>query len=95
LNLFDFLPNQEKAVATQKIMKGNSSVTLLQLQKDATLAEHQSRVDALLVLLSGNVRYVEVDREVELTQQHDCVKIPAKVSHSLHGREDSVLLLIQ
>jgi quercetin dioxygenase-like cupin family protein len=46
-------------------------------------------------LLSGKATYEENDRSIELSEPNDFVQIPGKVSHSVSGREDTLLLLIQ
>jgi quercetin dioxygenase-like cupin family protein len=68
--------------------------TLIKIQKNALLDNHQSRTNALLVLLSGKAIYEEEDRKIVLSETNDSVKIPEKVTHKVKGKEDSLLLLI-
>ena len=51
--------------------------------------------EALLILLNGHTTYYQDGTEIELADQFDCVRIPAKVRHKLKGNTNSMLLLIQ
>ncbi len=95
MNLHDFLANAEKPVSTKRVLKENASATLIKINKGTILDKHQSRTNAMLVLLSGKAVYEEEGRTIELLKAHDFVKIPEKVSHQVLGKEDSLLLLIQ
>ncbi|MFT5167592.1 MAG: quercetin dioxygenase-like cupin family protein [Saprospiraceae bacterium] len=95
MNLYDIIQPHDKPLATKNILKGNGSATLIRIKKDGVLDKHQSRTDALLVLLSGKAVYEEEDRTISLIQAHDFVNIPEKVTHSVRGEEDSLLMLIQ
>ena len=94
MNLLNELQNNVKPVATKNIFGGDGKATLIKINKNATLAKHQSRTNALLVLLSGKATYEEENRKVELVQANDFVHIPEKVLHSVFGNEDAQLLLI-
>ena len=95
MNLLEIISTTEKAIATKNILKENGSATLIKIQKNALLDKHQSRTNALLVLLSGKAIYEEEDRKIVLSETNDFVKIPEKVTHKVKGEEDSLLLLIQ
>ncbi len=95
MNLLEIISNTEKAIATKNILKENGSATLIKIQKNELLDKHQSRTNALLVLLAGKATYEEEDRKIVLSEAHDFVKIPEKVTHKVKGEEDSLLLLIQ
>ena len=94
MNLHDILANVEKPVSTKSILKENGTAILMKIKKESLLDKHQSRTNALLVLLSGKAVYKEDGRTIELSKVHDFVNIPEKVSHSVLGIEDSILLLI-
>jgi quercetin dioxygenase-like cupin family protein len=95
MNLKQEISDSDKMVATKNILKEQGSATLIKIKKDGILAKHQSRENALLVLLSGKATYEEDDRSIELTAANDFVQIPGKVTHSVSGKEDALLLLIQ
>ena len=95
MNLQDLIQQNDKALATKNILKGNGSATLIQIKKGGMLDKHQSRTNALLVLLSGKAIYEEADRTILLSGVHDIVNIPEKVTHRVRGEENSLLLLIQ
>jgi quercetin dioxygenase-like cupin family protein len=95
MNLSDVITVSEKAVTAKNVLKATGTVTLLQIKKGGILNHHQSQTDALLVLLSGQAVYEEEERSVVLTQIHDFVQIPARVTHRVVGEEESLLLLIQ
>ena len=95
MNFSDFLLDNKKAVATKNILKGNGVATLIKIQKNGLLDKHQSRTNALLVLLHGKAIYEEADRKIVLSKAHDFVEIPEKVTHKVKGEEETLLLLIQ
>jgi quercetin dioxygenase-like cupin family protein len=95
MNLNDLHPDKDKQVATRRIYNENGMITLLSIQKEATLKEHQSKTNAMLILMSGHVIYEEESRKVELSISHDFVNIPQKVTHKVSASEDSFLMLIQ
>ena len=95
MNLRDLVPVSDKAVTVKNILKTNASATLIRLKSGGQLSDHQSKTDALLILLEGKVSYIEEGRNVELQHPHDLVEIPEKVTHKLVAEEASLLLLIQ
>jgi quercetin dioxygenase-like cupin family protein len=95
MNLKDLILQSEKAVTAKNILKENGSATLIQIKKDGLLDKHQSRTNALLVLLHGKAIYEEENRKVILSEAHDFVNIPEKVTHRVRGEADSLLLLVQ
>lgn len=94
MNLTDFLNPTDKDVLAWKVFNQQGSATLLSIKQNAVLKEHQSISDAMLLLLQGQASYQEDERTVELTSPMDYVLIPARVTHRVIGKEDSLLLLI-
>ena len=94
MNLTDFLNSTDKDVLARKVFIQQGSATLLQIKQNAVLKDHQSINDAMLLLLKGPASYQEDERTVELTSPMDYVLIPARVTHRVIGKEDSLLLLI-
>ncbi len=95
MNLLNLITATEKGVTTQNVLKDKASATLISIQKDAVLKEHQSMTNAMLVLLSGKAVYEEKERTETLSAPMDFVHIPAHVTHKLTGLEDAQLLLVQ
>ena len=95
MNLSKEIENTEKAISVKKILKEVGTATLIKISEGETLEEHQSRTNALLVLLSGKAVYEEADRTVILSEVHDYVRIPEKVTHKVFGEQESLLLLVQ
>lgn len=95
MNLLQLAPTALKPVAVQHVLKDVATASLIHLQAGALLNAHQSKTNALLVLLSGEATYREEQREVVLAAAHDYVLIPAKVTHELAAAVESKLLLIQ
>ncbi|MCC6413262.1 MAG: hypothetical protein IT270_16485 [Saprospiraceae bacterium] len=95
MNLIDLIKDTEKAVSAQNVFSEKGSATLLRIKKDGVLREHQSAVNALLVLLEGKAVYEENGRREELNDKFDFVRIPAKETHKVTGTEDALLMLFQ
>lgn len=95
MNLTDELLATDKMISVKNILKEQASATLIRIKENGVLKEHQSRTNALLVLLSGKAIYKEADRTVSLVDSHDFVRIPEKTTHEVLGEKDSLLLLIQ
>lgn len=94
-NLKEVPLNPEKPVAIKRILNSTGVANLIRIQSDQVLNDHQSKNDALLVLLEGKAVYEEQDRQIELENQLDCVEIPARVTHRVRAVENALLLLVQ
>ena len=95
MNLTDQIPTTDKPVIVKNILKGNGTASLIKLKKDGILDKHQSKTNALLILLQGQVTYEEADRKVDLAEVYDFVQIPEKVTHKLIAKGEALLLLVQ
>lgn len=95
MNLHETIQNNEKSVATKNLLRDSGTATVINIKKDGILDKHQSKTNALLVLLEGHAIYEEEDREVELSTTHDFVNIPKRVTHRVKGIKDTLLLLVQ
>ncbi|MCB0655252.1 MAG: hypothetical protein KDC57_03900 [Saprospiraceae bacterium] len=85
----------DKPVALTNLLRDAATVSLIRLQAHAQLSAHQSKTNALLILLNGEVVYQEDDREMVLHEPYDYVRITARKTHELSGRSESLLLLVQ
>lgn len=89
------LHTEQKDVQTSVLFEANEKVISLQIAKNKQLAEHITKVPALLVCVSGSGSYGdELGRKVSLTPG-DYVKIEPNVKHWVDAFEDSNFLLIK
>jgi len=64
------------------------------LKKGMIWKEHKTAVQTRLLVVEGDVRYVENEKSVVL-HKHDDMQIPVNILHSLEAGEDSLCFLIQ
>lgn len=90
------LHNQEKEVSAASLFKGElGTATAIQLQRNGTLKEHITKTPALLLCISGFVKY-EDENETELTlEPGDYVMITPEVKHWLFASVKSQLVLLK
>lgn len=90
------LHTQEKEVSALSLFKGEiGSATAIQLKRNGTLKEHITKTPALLMCVSGFVRYEdETETEVEL-ESGDYVLITPNVKHWLTASVESQLVLFK
>ena len=69
-------------------------VIILAFKKGMELKAHCTPIPARLVVINGEVNYLETDRSLILTKFDD-LPIPVNVQHSVKALEDSLCLLIQ
>ncbi len=94
MNLEDILNEVDKPITKKTIFKENGSVSILKLKGNAKLAKHESKTNALLILLHGKATYIEEDRNIYLSKAYDVVNITANVLHEVFAEEETLLLLI-
>ncbi|MEZ4920363.1 MAG: hypothetical protein R2792_14775 [Saprospiraceae bacterium] len=95
MNLSDYLKDSDKPLAVEHILKELGQASLIRMQEGAELAKHQSKTNALLILLEGEVVYKEAERSIVLANVHDFVNIPELVLHELHAEKNALLLLVK
>lgn len=90
------LHNQEKEVSAVSLFKGElGSASSIQLQRNGTLKEHITKTSALLLCISGFVKYKdETETEVAL-EPGDYVMISPNVKHWLFASVKSQLVLLK
>jgi quercetin dioxygenase-like cupin family protein len=59
-----------------------------------TLAKHKTQVPARLVVLEGEVKYMQ-DNEINSLQKYDSQDIPPEVMHEVFAEKDSLCMLIK
>ena len=94
-NLKTKIKSNNKPIIAKNILNGKGNVSLIKLQKNAVLKEHQSITNAMLVLLSGHLIYEEKERIEALSTELDFLYIPEKVTHKFSAKEDTLMMLVQ
>ncbi len=90
------LNNNLKPVSTQLLFQPKEGkVISLQILKNQELAEHTTKIPALLVCVKGHAIYSEENsRKIEL-KTGTYINIPENIKHKVNAFEDSNLLLIK
>ena len=90
------LHTEQKAVQTQILFQPTEAkVISLQIAKNEQLAEHITKVPALLVCVSGNATYNEEKGEKINLKSGSYVNIPINIKHWIDAHEESNFLLIK
>ncbi|MDX1902751.1 MAG: hypothetical protein SFU27_01230 [Thermonemataceae bacterium] len=76
-----------------KAIEGN--VTALQIQKGEQLKEHITKVEALLLCVSGKVGFENEKGFKQVLTTGDYIKIEPMVKHWVNGLENSQLVLVK
>ena len=87
---------EEKPVSAKKIFSTTEgTVTALQITAGGVLAEHITKVPALLICINGNVVFENENGITENLLSGDMVNIEPNVKHWVEGILDSQLVLIK
>lgn len=90
------LHTENKAVQTSVLFQPtDGKVISLQIAKNEQLAEHMTKVPALLVCVSGNATYKDENGISITLQSGDYFNIPVNVKHWVDAHEESNFLLIK
>jgi quercetin dioxygenase-like cupin family protein len=90
------LHTENKAVQTSVLFQPtDGKVISLQIAKNEQLAEHMTKVPALLVCVSGNATYKDENGTTITLQSGDYFNIPINVKHWVDAHEESNFLLIK
>jgi quercetin dioxygenase-like cupin family protein len=90
------LHTENKAVQTNVLFQPtDGKVISLQIAKNEQLAEHITKVPALLVCVSGNATYNDENGTTIKLQSGDYFNIPVNVKHWVDAQEESNFLLIK
>ena len=90
------LHTENKAVQTSVLFQPtDGKVISLQIAKNEQLAEHMTKVPALLVCVSGNATYKDENGTTITLQSGDYFNIPVNVKHWVDAHEESNFLLIK
>ena len=90
------LHTENKAVQTSVLFQPtDGKVISLQIAKNEQLAEHMTKVPALLVCVSGNATYKDENGTTITLKSGDYFNIPVNVKHWVDAHEESNFLLIK
>ena len=90
------LHTEQKAVQTQILFQPTEAkVISLQIAKNEQLAEHITKVPALLVCVSRNATYNDEKGEKINLKSGSYVNIPINIKHWIDAHEESNFLLIK
>ena len=89
------LHTENKEVQTTVIFEPTEKVISLQIAKDGQLAEHTTKVPALLVCVTGYATYQDEGGRKIILKPGDYVKIEPNVKHWIDTFEESNFLLIK
>lgn len=89
------LHNDSKEVSAQSIFKGEGSATSIQLLAHASLKEHVTKTNALLICISGEILYQDETGASKTLKTGNFIDIPANIKHWLVASQLSQLILIK
>lgn len=90
------LHNNNENLSVKQLFKGKEGITRsLQLKKDALLKEHITKIEALLICISGEALYEDEKGNKKSLKIGDYIIIEPMVKHWVKATEDSQLLLIK
>ena len=89
------LHTEKKEVQTSVLFESKDKVISLQIAKNGQLAEHFTKIPALLVCVSGKGSFEDENGQKINLQSGDYVKIEPNVKHWVDAFEDSNFLLIK
>ena len=90
-NLF----TETKPLQTKKIFNAHEGVTSIQLLANALLAEHITKIPALLVCVTGEMVFENEKGVSDKLLPGDFINIEPEVKHWIKAQSDSLLLLIK
>ncbi|MBL7811476.1 MAG: hypothetical protein JNL57_04555 [Bacteroidetes bacterium] len=85
----------EQPVSAKTIFRGEGTVTSLQIQKDAMLKEHETKIPALLICVTGEVVFENENGLKMKMESGDSMHIEPLVKHAVVALQDSQLVLIK
>ena len=87
---------EEKPVSAKKIFSTTEgNVTALRISASGVLAEHITKVPALLLCINGNAVFKNENGVTENLSSGDLVNIEPNVKHWVEGIQDTQLVLIK
>ncbi len=94
MNITDL--HSDKPISSTAMFKTETGTTVaIQIQKDERLAEHITKVPALLVCVTGHVLFDNEKGEKHELKAGDYVQIEPMVTHWVDGVHTSQLILVK
>lgn len=94
MNITDL--HSDKPISATAMFKSESGTTVaIQIQKGERLAQHITKVPALLVCISGHAIFDNVKGEKHELHEGDYVQIEPMVEHWVDGVHTSQLILVK
>ena len=87
--------SNEKGVSTKPIFKGEGTAISLQILENQKLAEHTTKIPALLVCVSGEVVFEYTNGNKYELKGGDYINIEPNETHWVIAKVDSQLLLLK
>lgn len=87
--------SSEQSISAKPIFKGEGTVISLQILENQKLAEHTSKIPAMLVCVSGEVVFEYVKGNKYELKSGDNINIEPNETHWVIGKVDSQLLLMK
>jgi quercetin dioxygenase-like cupin family protein len=95
MNIKD-LHDTDKGVSAKPLFKTETGTTLtIQILKGETLAEHITKIPAMLLCVSGKAQFQNEQGQDTTIKQGDYIKIEPMVKHWVNGLEDSRFVLVK
>ena len=95
MNIVELHTTDNKISAVKIDSQGEAAITAIKILKDETLAEHITKVPAVLVCITGETIYETEKGVKESHKMGSYVNIPENVTHWLKATKESHLLLIK
>ena len=95
MNLKELHPANQALSVAALLRNGEGTLIALHLEAGGELKKHKTAVPAVLICLSGLVRYETIQGELREIQQGDIIHIPVDIEHWLVGIEPAELILMK
>lgn len=87
---------KDKAVSAKVLFEGSEGkVTAIQVLANELLAEHISKIPAMLLCVNGAVRFEAVDGTDRILKPGDYIDIIPMLKHKFRAQENSQLVLMK
>lgn len=88
------LKTSTKPVARLYYKSGDVKTIFIGFKKGMILDQHKTHLPARLMVMSGQVSYIQASEFTNL-RQYEYKDIPVDIMHEVHADEDSLCMLIQ
>lgn len=92
--IFEKLETSHKPVARLYYKTGEVRLIVIGFKKGMILDQHKTHLPARILVMSGNVNYIQAGVETHL-KAYEYIDIPVNIMHEVVANEDSICLLTQ